>query len=428
MPSLNSRPGLFRFPFPVTNRTLVLSIPPVLVSCYILYKLSPLNKNSAKKNRSHSEGGPSEQAGTAWSPKRNRWASSESDVVSLWSESSDEEDNEQNEEESEPRPPFEYYCMFRPFFDIENENEAKDEYDQVDEDDLLYQYNQEIRAEDNIEMKAASEHPGHRWIAMWQTWKLFTTWERRATYTNPDFFNMFINKHFHGYGMQEMVENMLIAFNREFRKKKRDKKNLKKMWAIVAAIMQWLLEIPLNSWIMLNDKRKLETTVGLIGRALVAALNELDMGKMLKADSDIKDLGLVITFYLYWIDSLRELNIELPFRKEVVAYARKAGIDLKDAGCFGTDEKIAALEKELGKGIRPFHGTPRPDRWEWRKKFKKFSKDHKIGGEKYNILKMSRRERASYAFDKKDPLADLPDKAIQEGNVRVSRKGHAPIA
>lgn len=35
---------------------------------------------------------------------------------------------------------------------------------------------------------------------------------------------------------------------------------------------------------------------------------------------------------------------------------------------------------------------------------------------------MSRDERAGYAFDKKDPLADISDKALQEGNVRVRPK------
>lgn len=99
--------------------------------------------------------------------------------------------------------------MFRPFFDIENENEDKDEEDQVDDDELLDQYNQEIRAEDNIEMKPATEHPEHRWIAMWETWKLFSAWERRASFTNPDFFNMSISKTFHGHGMQEVIENMV---------------------------------------------------------------------------------------------------------------------------------------------------------------------------------------------------------------------------
>lgn len=51
--------------------------------------------------------------------------------------------------------------------------------------------------------------------------------------------------------------------------------------------------------------------------------------------------------------------------------------------------------------------------------FKKFCKENKIGGEKYNILRMSRTQRASFTVDNKDPLADVSDKALQEGNVRV---------
>ncbi|KAG4218975.1 hypothetical protein PC116_g32545, partial [Phytophthora cactorum] len=49
---------------------------------------------------------------------------------------------------------------------------------------------------------------------------------------------------------------------------------------------------------------------------------------MLKADSEIKDLGLIMTFYLYWVEDLEIPDLELPFRKEVVGYAKKAGIDL----------------------------------------------------------------------------------------------------
>lgn len=88
---------------------------------------------------------------------------------------------------------------------------------------------------------------------------------------------------------------------------------------------------------------------------------------MLRADSDIKDLGLVITFYLYWLDTLKDQEFELPYRKEVIAYAKKAGIDLKEAGCYGTDEKVRALENESGK-IKPLSGQSKVDRWEWKRK------------------------------------------------------------
>lgn len=112
--------------------------------------------------------------------------------------------------------------------------------------------------------------------------------------------------------------------------------------------------------------QRINTTVNLVGRALLTVLNELDRAKMLKADSEIKDLGLIMTFYLYWVEDLEIPDLELPHRKEVVSYAKKAGIDLSLAGCYGTDEKIKALER-AGK-IKPISGAPKTDRWDWKRK------------------------------------------------------------
>jgi hypothetical protein len=44
----------------------------------------------------------------------------------------------------------------------------------------------------------------------------------------------------------------------------------------------------------------------------------------------------------------------------------------------------------------------------------------KLGGEKFNILKFSRKERAEHAFDGKDPLAQFPEKDLREGNVMLA--------
>lgn len=119
--------------------------------------------------------------------------------------------------------------------------------------------------------------------------------------------------------------------------------------------------------VAINNKAKLSTTVGLIGRAFVSVLNELDHAKLLKADSDIKDLGLVMTYYLYWVETLKGRGIELPSRKEVVGYAKKAGIELKEVGLFGTEERVKELEKEGGK-IKALSGRAQPDRFDWKKK------------------------------------------------------------
>lgn len=39
----------------------------------------------------------------------------------------------------------------------------------------------------------------------------------------------------------------------------------------------------------------------------------------------------------------------------------------------------------------------------------------RLGGTEFDITKMSRKERASYAFNKKDPLGHIPDRAFKEG-------------
>lgn len=44
----------------------------------------------------------------------------------------------------------------------------------------------------------------------------------------------------------------------------------------------------------------------------------------------------------------------------------------------------------------------------------------KLGGEHYNILKMTRAQRASYAFDKKDPLAQFSEEDNKSGNLAIS--------
>ncbi|KAI0169029.1 hypothetical protein GGR52DRAFT_574254 [Hypoxylon sp. FL1284] len=391
-----------------TTRTVLLSVPPVLVSLYLLYAFSPANQSGVQKRRrthgTHARAAPAE--------------SSEVDVSAS---------EEQEEDDDTDRPRYEYLCMVQPLFDIELENAAKDESEQVAKDVLAKQHHKRARARNSIEMQPAADHPEHKWVTMWETWKLSGGFAKRASYTNPEFFKMQIYKEFHGEGTQETVENILIGFDKAygpdktfgFGKKKRDEDSLKQMWAIIAATMQWLLEMPPQSWLSMSNKAKLSTTVGLIGRAFASALNELDHAKMLKPDSDIKDLGLIMSYYLYWVDTLKGRGLELPFRKEVVAYAKKAGVDLKEVGMFGTEERVKELEREMGK-IKAFSSKgSQPDRWDWKKKFRKFSKDYKIGGEKYNILKMTREERAGYAVDKKDPLAHFSDKDLQEGNVRI---------
>jgi hypothetical protein len=53
------------------------------------------------------------------------------------------------------------------------------------------------------------------------------------------------------------------------------------------------------------------------------------------------------------------------------------------------------------------------------KEYKPHTEGGELGGEQYNILMMSRKKRASYAFDKKGPLADFPEDVIRSGQLAL---------
>ena len=44
----------------------------------------------------------------------------------------------------------------------------------------------------------------------------------------------------------------------------------------------------------------------------------------------------------------------------------------------------------------------------------------KLGGEHFNVLKVSGEERASHSFEEKDPLAEFPVKDLREGNLGLA--------
>jgi hypothetical protein len=111
-------------------------------------------------------------------------------------------------EDLSKRDPYDYYCINRHFFDFEDENEDKDDDDQLDEDELGEKY-EEMCKEDNEALKPTAEFPDHKWVALWETWTLICDYRRLATYTCPDMFGMHIYNDFNGYGIQELIENLV---------------------------------------------------------------------------------------------------------------------------------------------------------------------------------------------------------------------------
>jgi hypothetical protein len=159
-----------------------------------------------------------------------------------------------------------------------------------------------------------------------------------------------------------------------------------------------------------------------MGFALVRALAALDHAGELKADTEFLDIPIVITSFLEWSSDLEEYGIEdeaTAWRSHAAAYFQKGKFEA-DKGLAGTTKLIGEAEptdeKELPKQMDK-------DPWKWSKLFKDFKKDHgtpKIGGTHFDITKMTRKERAGHAVDGKDPLKDISEKDLKEGNLNIA--------
>ncbi|KAI9693573.1 MAG: hypothetical protein M1820_009139 [Bogoriella megaspora] len=331
--------------------------------------------------------------------------------------------------------PFEYITVNRPFYDYELENDLNKGDDQLDEDELREHYRKETNEckEKDIYLKPVAEHPGWRFFTMRKAWKMQLDLEIGAEYRDPDAFDMYTYNDFYGYGLQELFENMFVAFNTEFTKKT---PSLEELWAVVAALGHWVNTQQLAPWTMIGDCHRYRDTIQLAGCAFLSALNRLDLAKKLTADSDFKDIPLVMSLYVRFEDQFGEgfAKYDREWSEDVVAYAARNGINITG---------ISGIEKVVKKKLETINmdhfiiDKPKKDEWQWKKAFKDFKDDYvgalpfhrchsgkpQLGGEEFNIIKWTSKKRAEFNFEHKDPVPEEFLTAIARGEDVVLSRG-----
>lgn len=237
----------------------------------------------------------------------------------------------------------------------------------------------------------------------------------------PDNFGMYIYNDFEGYGILEVIENLLsaysTAFNRTVTKKKTDEviqKTHKEMWLIIGTLGHLLNCAQLTPFEMIDDGERFIATADLMRLAVLSALNTLDRAGHLKEDSEFKDIGIVIGA---WYSALKGFSdIDSSERhKNILGYATKGNIDV--SAVFGTSAAVQeSAESDMHMALPQ---NPSLDYWKFAKNFKEHKETYGqrktilagpnfLGGDYYDITAMSSAERAEHAFDKKDPM--LQDK------------------
>lgn len=109
----------------------------------------------------------------------------------------------------------------------------------------------------------------------------------------------------------------------------------------------WINTDDAGSFQMMDDGERTCKLIGLIGSAIMTMLDTLDRENELKANGTIKDLGLVISLYLKFVDDQEDYGIEeeeLEWRPLLITYAEKAGIDLAAVGCSSTAQSLEDVE------------------------------------------------------------------------------------
>ncbi|KAK6430393.1 hypothetical protein LTR95_013449 [Oleoguttula sp. CCFEE 5521] len=286
--------------------------------------------------------------------------------------------------------------------------------------------------------RPAADHPEWQWVMMWRSWTICCDYMRQADYRNPDLFGMYIYNDWHGWGLNELIENLLVEFSAEFRKQKPDVKHMR---GTMAGLVHWMM-LRQDDWIHDDDGDGTAERYVTVGYAFLALLNEVDRLGQLKADSEFRDLGLVMALYVLWAqreaDVMSGMHDDPYWYHKIVGYARQAAIDLTAAPfreaktlLDDMDDEVASdedAEEERAKEKVPPEGKAKPDRWGFKARIKNFEEKYgksaqggkpKLGGQQYDITKMSRSERASHAFDDKDPLADIPIKELKAGNISL---------
>jgi hypothetical protein len=114
--------------------------------------------------------------------------------------------------------PYDYVCIPHPFFDVEGSNYLNwtsdpDAFidDKSEIFDKLYKPIDAKFRKDGLYKAPASKHPEHKWVMLWDAWLKADLLKRKAKYCNPDAFGMNLYTDWQGWGMQEIMENMVRA-------------------------------------------------------------------------------------------------------------------------------------------------------------------------------------------------------------------------
>ncbi|KAK4119562.1 hypothetical protein N657DRAFT_581472 [Parathielavia appendiculata] len=397
----------------------------------------------AKKSRPSTEAGGTDGSDTAVVeaggpptsiPRNKRWA-----AVS----GSANADAEYKMKTSNPLIAYKFVCMCQPPFP--NGEDDEDEEDEENEDAETSDKSAKRPKCDGGETclcdKPAAEHPDHVWKFSAAGKIKFFTLQTQCMLRYPDMFNMYTFNDHEGYGVLEVIQNLILDFEEAA-------DNYKEQWAVCEALAMFLATDLAAPVTRIDDSDTVDDTYQLIGRLFMSMLAQLEGKKLLTKDSEIINLGLVMALFMDFARGARDYGLledsneeslgpakdkkkwePHAFDNQILTYARKYDISL--VGPHDIKKTIDAADGDVDLPAEK-SVTGKADPFGFTKSLKKYKSDRggitaflagnkssktPIGGDHLDITTWSSAKRKSKAFDKKDPLGKKEIDALKEGLV-----------
>ncbi|KFY67676.1 hypothetical protein V496_01462 [Pseudogymnoascus sp. VKM F-4515 (FW-2607)] len=301
--------------------------------------------------------------------------------------------------------PIKFVCVPRPPWDIILEHKDLD-YDYDEDENVISprekKWTEILKEARKIWLKPAAEFPGYTWTLSLQARKLNKKYDIQTQKRDQDLFGMYIYNDFTGYGLQEVIQNQLYAFNKEYTS---DKPSPFALWYTIEALAWWFNSTDTMLWNMIDDGNRVYETLQIVGLTVLSTLNMLEQANLLENDSIILNIPLILSLFLGFLgdfaDAMSFRGKDQNWPNAITAYAEKHNIMIK--GKYGITGKHYPSRK-----VAFVRMAASADKWGFKQRYKKFSADYGNGGVEFDITEMSEAERRAKAFDNKDPLVVMP--------------------
>jgi hypothetical protein len=305
-------------------------------------------------------------------------------------------------------------CYGTGFSDDDHDDDEPDDGDAIPPSPLPV-----CRTSSCLCSKSPDDHADYPWIITCAGMNLLSAQFVMADLRDPDNFNMYTFNDHAAYGIIEVVENLVFAFTMA-NQAGESREDLLTRWAIIEATALFLFSPRGQEAMNVEDANRLRETVDLVGFMFLRMLSLLKSNDLLKDDSDIRNLGLIMSLFVklpgfYEDEDLDdERTTEGKFKADpnsvadyILAYAKENNVTLKGVKNFKT------LTAKMNEGIAMPDAAKDP--WQWHARLQEHAKSHGKGGDALDITTWTSAKRKQKAFDNKDPLGKSERDAIKQG-------------